>query len=677
MRFYARLKKPLLILASFGCLILRYHHLNAFVLDRRPTVGALGKRTPKHLTTLQFSKKTNIKWNGKKRQRKNNQHLRWLEQTTNAILRQPAGSLAKGKWHELVSMIKAWSKYSKSYSETPVIIEKLIKRIIDERQAGTSEVDVDIELYNILLDAWACKALFPPNRPKTESDHPAMASQRAREILVLLQENFEKTNSAKPNAESFGVVFHVVNKVEGPTIARRVLAWMEHLHFKDKNNHAQPLKKHYIMLLNSYANSRDGNAGLLAQGFIRHMKARNVQPDTLCYNIAIKAWMKARKGRESAEHAQTIFEEMDAPKDIVTYSSVIAAWAASGMRSHAVDRAEALLKEIYESPQVHPNTVVLNTVMSTWVKSRNPKAVQRTQELLQTMEACTHTNSRPLSSAPDLISYNTHLHALSMHAKKQGHDYAKQANDLLDTLERRYLNGDNDFGPNLFSYNLVIDAWSKSTDYDAAWNAVRVLRRLISATEDTPQPDAFSFNQVFSALSKSPRPGAAALAEKLLGYMEDAYNMKLSSARPDVVGYTSVITALARSGESNAGERAEMLFHKMRESSKVGKAYMKPNRATFNALIDCWAKSGRGTFAARKAEALLREMEERCENGDTTVSPNIVTYNTVLNCWAQSGTRCCGNQAEKYLDLMWKLYHEGDETIAPNELSFNTVSSIL
>lgn len=565
-------------------------------------------------------------------------------------------------------MINAWSKYSKSHSDAPLFIEQLLKRLLDEQRAGNKEAKANIDLYNILLDSWACEALFRNNN--------AMASQRAREILVLLQETYETEASAssdhdenciiQPNAESFSVVFHVVNKVEGPTIARRVLAWMEHLYQKGKNVSAQPLKKHYIMLLDAYANSRDDNSGQLAEGFIRHMKATGlVQPDTLCYNIAIKAWLKARRGRESAEHAQQLLEEMEAPRDIITYSSVIAAWGGSGMRSHAVDRAEKLLQDIQDSPDLQPNTVLLNSVMSTWVKSRTPQATQRTQELLEQME---RTNS---TYPPDLISYNTHIHALSLHAKRPG--YAQRANDLLLQLEKKYKKGQLSFRPNLFTYNLVIDAWSRAGDYDAAWSAVRVLRSLISS-DQTPDPDTFSFNQVFSALSKSTKPGAAALAEKLLGYMEDAYKLKMHpNAKPDVIGYTSVIVTLTRSREPDAAERAERILTRMKERYQAGESYMKPNRACFNALIDCWAKSGRGTFAARKAEALLREMEELCALGDQAVSPNIVTYNAVLNSWAKSGTRCCGNQAEKYLDRMWKLYHDGDGAIAPNEFSYNTV----
>jgi hypothetical protein len=592
------------------------------------------------------------------------QRRTYLEQATDDILITEPGSLGKGKWHELVSMLRAWSKYTKDDPEAPLVIERLLKRLLDERQLGKNpEAKADIRMYNILLDAWACSALF-------RTQDPSIASQRAREILVLLQETFENEadRDLMPNAYSFDVVFHAVLKMEGPIKARRILAWMEHLYKVRKNVLAKPRRNHYMMLLHAYSNSQDGNAGILAEGFIRHMNVTGVQkPETYFYNIAIKAWTRAKRGRESAEHADRILEEMQAPKDLVTYSTVISAWAASGMRSHAIARAEQLLREIEETPDLEPNTVVLNTVMSTWVKSRNPAAANRTEEMLQHMETSE-------IAPPDLISYNTHLHALSIHAKRPG--YARRADDLLMSLEERHKTRELSFRPNLFTYNLVIDAWSKSQEYDAAWNAVKVLRKLIDDGDGKPDPDTFSFNQVLSALSRSSKPGAARLAEQLLNYMKDAYRMRIHrNARPDVIGYTSVIVALARSGEKDAVERAERLFNNMKERYAKGERYMKPSRNCFNALIDCWAKSGKGTFAARKAEALLEEMNEMYLLGDTYVAPNIVTYNAVLNSWARSGTRCCANKAEDYLERMLVLYNSGEGKIAPNDKSFNTVRS--
>lgn len=580
----------------------------------------------------------------------------WLSQATQDIINTEAGTLVKGKWHQLVSMLRAWARRSKCDAEAPLTVERLLKKLLDEREAGNTEAKATTELYNILLDSWACAAIF-------HTTSAEVASQRAREILVSLQETFERESDPDlcPDSESFYLVLHAVCKAEGFLVARRVLAWMEYIYKMGKNKNAQPSRRQYVLLLDAYANSKGENAGLLTEGFIRHMKATGVEPDTYCYNIAIKAWTRARRGRESAEHADRILEEMEAPKDLVTYSSVISAWAASGMRSHAVARAEELLQDIHDTPGLEPNTIVMNSIMSTWVKSRNPVSVNRTAEILDFMEHA--ANCRP-----DLFSYNTHLHALSTHARKAG--YAKRASDLVESLERRSSNGESHLKPNLFSYNLAIDAWAKANEYDAAWNAAKILRKMIDGRG--PQPDTFSYNQVLSALSRSSRPGAAQLAERLYQYMLESYRLKLNkNARPDVVGCTSVVIALARSSEPDAAERAETLLNQLKDANFGGEHFLKPTRAVYNALIDCWAKSSRGTYAARRAEALLKEMEE---SGDANVSPNIVTYNAVLNAWAKSGTRCCANKAEEYLERMWELYDEGKGGIAPNDKSFNTVS---
>ncbi|VEU36178.1 unnamed protein product [Pseudo-nitzschia multistriata] len=357
---------------------------------------------------------------------------------------------------------------------------------------------------------------------------------------------------------------------------------------------------------------------------------------------------------------------MQAPKDVITYSSVISAWSASGMQSHAVVRAEELLREMEETPEVEPNTVVLNSIMSAWVKSKNPAAINRTTELLEYMEQAQHAPA-------DLVSYNTHLHALSIHSHREP-DYAQRANDLLTSLEARYERGEIRFRPNLFSYNVVIDAWCRSQASDAAWNAVKLLRNFINH-DSKYQPDTFSFNNVFSALSRTNRPGTTLLAEHLLDYMEIAYKNRIfKNAKADIVSYTCVIVTLARSGEADAAERGEKLLERMKEQYKSGKTYMKPTRVVYNALIDAWAKSGRGVLGSRKAEALLKEMEEMCAMGDASVAPNVITYNNVMTSWARSGTRCAGNMAVKYLDRMTMINGtEGKIEIRPNDKTFHTV----
>jgi hypothetical protein len=281
--------------------------------------------------------------NNEQSARDDDQRKEWLQKATDDILENnEPGTLTKGKWHELVSMMKGWSKLSKVDSNSPIVIERLIKRIHDEIKYGNEEAKIDIHMYNWLLDAWCCVALFPTNynnqnqnqnnqqSTSTITPSPSVASQRAREILVLLQENFDSestkrrqqqqnsntntntnttaeeevqqsnsinnNNIIQPNEESFAMVFDVVLKVEGISAARRLLAWMEYTSKMMNNNNsnaAKPIiRKFYIRILNAYANSRDVKAGILAEGLLRHMNKIGEIPNTVCYNIAIKAWTK-------------------------------------------------------------------------------------------------------------------------------------------------------------------------------------------------------------------------------------------------------------------------------------------------------------------------------------------------------------------------------------------------
>jgi hypothetical protein len=396
--------------------------------------------------------------------------------------------------------------------------------------------------------------------------------------------------------------------------------------------------------------------------------AANIEPDTLCYNIAIKAYVKSNRGREAAEHAHRILDTMSAPPDLFTYSSVIAAWAASGMKSHAVSRAEEILRMIEDHPELEANTVALNSLMSAWVKSRNPAAIQRTHEIVRQMELSE-------SAPPDLFSYNTLIHALSMHSAKNS-SYAHRAYDVLLKMEKLHEAGRPDLAPNSFTYNLVIEAFARSRSSNAAALAAEVLRKLVKSKHT--EPDTYSFSQVLLALSKSSMPGAADTAEKLFMYMQKSYSTSVHPyAKPDAFCLSAVIAAHARSGEKGAAFRAEMLMQQVENEYENGLTDLKPTRVCYNALIDCWSKSNEGTLAARKAENVLQLMRKKFLDGDESVAPNLITYNAVLNAWARSGTRCCARKAQEYLDQMWELYNAGDGTVKPNDLSYNTVSFFL
>jgi Pentatricopeptide repeat domain/PPR repeat len=594
------------------------------------------------------------------------------------------------------------------------------------------------DLHYQLLDAWAVRALLAnrghddDNHDGVDSSSPRSASARARQLLVEWQERHERgamvgrdiddqaTVPPPPNRESFDVVFHAVAKVEGPLIVRRLLAWMEHLAKSGKNGDAQPNLRHYHGLLDLYASSAGSaggittaNAGVLAESVVRHMLSIGIQPDTLCYNLLVKAVTKSssssngsnsggrragggptnnaggRSGRAVAEHAQSILESMAAEPDVFTYGAVIASWVASGMKTHAVEQAEALVSSMQQRG-VRPNTIVWNSIMSAWVKSKNPDTVQRTGEILRMLEA--NAAAGLADCRPDVISYNTHLHALSSLASP-ANDYARRADALLTRMEggmHQEAAAASSVAPNSFSYNIVIDAYARSNQGMAA---AHTLRRLIQQRQNGLEPDTFSFNRVMAALTQDANATATAgataassssaaatmldMAEKLLWYMEETFASGVHSwARPDVTSFATILHAHAKQGNA---ERAQHILNTMKERSASYRGgggddgtvgALRPNRYCYNAVISAWAASGQGLVAARKAEALLEEMQT---SGERSLTPNSFTYNAVLKAWSQSGTRCCGAKAELYLQKMWDLYHAGNAKVKPNDFSYNTV----
>jgi hypothetical protein len=377
-----------------------------------------------------------------------------------------------------------------------------------------------------------------------------------------------------------------------------------------------------------------------------------------------------------------------APPDAVSFGTVVACWASSGMKVHAVERAEALADQMRRCG-LAPNAVVWNSVMSAWVKSRDPRAVGRTAEILALMEAAAAGRQDDVGEEayPDLVSYNTHLHALSIHASPSN-DNAERADQLLRRMEegirlqtaaagnRAAEPVDLGIAPNAFSYNAVIDAYARSNQ---GMMAAHALRRLVRRRDvDGLEPDAFSFNRVLAALAAGATAAAAAtaspaarekverqvdVAEKLLWYMDDTHASGVHArARPDAASFATVIHAHAKLANP---ERAQRLLDAMKDDSR--RPWLKPTTYCYNAVISAWAASGGGLVAARRAEALLEEMQA------AGLAPNSHTYNAVLKCWAASGTRCCGKKAELYLERMWDLYHSGNPKVEPNDFSYNTV----
>lgn len=583
----------------------------------------------------------------------------WLSQTTQDLLGSEPGSLQNGKWHELVSIMTAWSKRINMDTSAPVVLEALLKRLIDERRAGNDAAKPSAYEYNMVISAWTEVTQHNPKDGK-------QASARALYILRLLQRAHDEEQQSEllPTSFSFTKVLAALSHAKDYRKAKTTLRWMEALYERGMNKNAKPQENAFTYVLNSIADSGEADAGKEAEQLLRHMNETGVEPKTLHYTVAIKSWMR-QESRQGAEQAEQLFNSMHVQPDIFTYGSLLNAWAVSGMREYGAERCDSIMQKLRDDPKVTPNEYVYNVNMNAWSRSGNTKAVDRTEALLEEM------NSKNLTA--NWFTYNIYLHTLSAHASEPG--VAQKAEGILLMMLKRTGKGENHLRPNRFSYNSVIDAWSKSRHSAAPANAFRVLQLLLK--DEKAKPDAFSFNQVLSCFSRSQLRGAADTAETLLANWNKAYDSGLTAAKPACIAYTSVISAWGRSGATGGAERAEQILHFMEERAAAGDKHLAPNTITYNTVIDAWARSGEGTLGARKAEALLQRMQLQFEAGNFRVQPNSITWNGVLNAWAKSGTRCCANQAQKYLEQMWAVHESGNTRVRPDDTTYNTVISAI
>jgi pentatricopeptide repeat domain-containing protein 1 len=157
--------------------------------------------------------------------------------------------------------------------------------------------------------------------------------------------------------------------------------------------------------------------------------------------------------------------------------------------------------------------------------------------------------------------------------------------------------------PNLVTYNILIDAYSRTGQWAKAADVLDPIAR------QSLTPEARTYNSIISACGKAGQPASALrVYERMLA----------DGVEPTSTTYTSVISAFGRAGQVD--EALQMY----RDMSSRG---CEPNVITYSSLISVCERAGR-------AEAALELFDEMKTAG---VRPNVVTFNGLVAACAHSG----------------------------------------
>lgn len=508
------------------------------------------------------------------------------------------------------------------------------------------------------------------------------AAEQADALIERMQRmSKEGVNpQASPDNVSFTCVIQAWSKSSSRQAAERAEALL--LQCRDastKNKSVSPDVVMYNMVLQACAGQRltsqernsqrvDETGVRRAESLLQQMKhSNNVSPDVYSYNILMNVWYNSGNYKRAASRARELLEEMkqahgagnDKVKpDAITYNTVIKLICQSGIRG-SFDEAKSLMDEMgAEGPSIQAMTY--NTVMGALVKSNEPNAVRKVEEMFQDMERMYQEGNK--SVRPTESTFNILLNAYAK--SKDPRDAAKAEQLLNRMIESSENDNNNAAGPSVQTFATVLDGYARNGQADAAESLFNKM--------NPEHVNTVSYNTVLNALARSRDKDAPYRAEALLNRMQKEYEEGNENVRPNSISFSSLLNTWAKSGLDGAAEHAEAILTRMEDLAARGNPHVIPNEVCYSTVLHAWSKDS-APDSAERAIAILTRMEDAYRNGKKYAKPNAYCYNATINAVAKSNIPDKAMLAEKLLNRMIQAYKNGNESAKPSVTSFSTL----
>jgi len=465
--------------------------------------------------------------------------LEYLKKLTGEICEKPTGELSDALIDDSHRVMEGWSttKYRTSSKENAVAIENIVKRLVEEAEAGNANAKPTAKHYNYLLESWA------------HSGEGVYAAERCEEILNQMENEYESGVSPqiRPNLSSFKIVLQAWKHAGGRNLssfrAQRILDWMSSLHEDGKNDLAEPDQMCFDTVLQSWSRNDHEEAPVYAERLLANMETMRlestaivplVQPRTVSFNAVLRAWERAPFSPSS------------------------------------------------------PSAFASSPSSASW---------QRSYDILQFMEKLYYDEGITMVE-PDRVSYSLVLRTLARH--KSDTRAAPKADEILRFVEKKYKHGDLSWRPDTLLFNTVMKCWSHSNFKGSYRKARGTLDRQINlfsslngkAGSDDCRPDVYGFTTVLSSCASE--HGDDTEKAKAFNVARSTY-MQLISQReqygsPNHVTYGAMLKCVSKLLPRNSAERKKwtkkvfnqaiangcvggMVLSRLRESSTSAREY--------------------------------------------------------------------------------------------------------
>lgn len=246
----------------------------------------------------------------------------------------------------------------------------------------------------------------------------------------------------------------------------------------------------------------------MEQGYQKTREA-DIRPNTISYVTAIDAFIR-RDEENAATRAQATVDRMTRlyalglghvrPTKII-FNTLIHAWSKSNEKD-AATKAEKIfqwMESQYKSGDdlVQPDEVSLCAVLNAWASHAQNGGAQRALQIYE------HTESMSAEERGFHLSITMPNIVVKAIARSQERDNVKQAEALLEKLERDYASGKSSLRPDVTTYSSVINCCAyhryAESKAQALETALRTFRKICESEEETP--NNITFGTLFKVIS--------------------------------------------------------------------------------------------------------------------------------------------------------------------------------
>ena len=422
-----------------------------------------------------------------------------------------------------------------------------------------------------------------------------------------------------------------------------------------------------------------------AQELLERMeKCEHLQPNQLTYSLVCQKWADLYKQDYTGENIQRahdilmMLKETDKQPSKKLYMTVLEGWCRrAGKVNHAMNEAEALLKEMEESGgQIQPNVITYTSVIGGLARSGFPDLATRADGMLERM--------KEHSVEPDMVAYTSILNCWSKAVSRKEREQALERSlEIIRDMEDQYVKEEKyHIKPTAVTYATAIRAIGNSLHPNAPKIAEQLLWKMYNftttGTMNVP-PSVGVWNAVITTFStsgaRSNKLENAKRAEQLLVEMLKRSMESEGAVEPNVRTWGAVLRAWAESGQPDSGEQAQRVLDQMHKWYEQQKISYRPNVVCYTTVMNAWGRgSAPSKVALENVEGLLKKMESVYEETqDSEVRPNKISYITALDVFSRKGKDRVGTLAQSTIDRMIMLYSKDIGFDRPTRIVFNAL----